>query len=514
MQIPCPTIADLRRADESLGIGVSDVELESYRPYLAEFVKLIDELDGFATPPPAQHCRAPGYRPGAAENPLNAWYWKCEIEGAETGPLAGRRVAIKDAVCVAGVPMMNGSFLVEGYVPEFDATVVSRILEAGGEIAGKATCEDLCLSGGSNTAATGLVRNPHDPTRGAGGSSSGSAALVAAGECDMAIGGDQGGSIRIPSAMCGVYGLKPTYGLVPYTGAMPLDMTLDHLGPMARNVRDVATLLDAIAGPDGRDPRQRQVEVREYAAGLEGGIEGLRIGLVEEGFAWPDSDAAYDEEVRTAAKAFEEMGATVVTVSVPWHRNVGGLLMSILTEGLVSLVFHGRGIGSNFKGWYGTSIAEMLGTNLRAGRGAHLSHSVKLWALLGQHLRSDYHGRFYSKAQNLVPTVTAAYDRVLEDVDLLAMPTTQTAAPLLPPQYATIEETLDSAFRSFANTGQFDLTGHPAMNVPCGRLGNLPVGMMLVGPHRNDDLVLRAAYAFEQLGRYDSAPPQATAVVA
>lgn len=507
MQIPCPSIADLRRADESLGIGVSDVELEAYQPYLAEFVKLIDEVDRTTIVPPVRYPRSPGYSPDPDENPLGAWYWKCEIRGAEKGPLAGRRVAIKDAICVAGVPMMNGSFLVEGYIPEIDATVVTRILEAGGEIAGKAVCEDLCLSGGSHTAATGLVRNPHDPTRGAGGSSSGSAALVAAGDCDMAIGGDQGGSVRIPSSMCGVYGLKPTYGLVPYTGAMPLDMTLDHLGPMARSASDVATLLDAIAGYDERDPRQRHVEVKPYAAALDGGVAGLRVGVLKEGFGWPDSDPEYDAEVKAAAEAFEEMGATVESISIPWHRNVGGILMSILTEGLAALVFHGRGIGSNFKGWYGTSVAEMVGTNLRAGRGFQLSHSVKLWALLGEHLRSTYHGRLYGKAQNLVPSVTAAYNRAFEDVDLLVMPTTQTAAPPLPPEYATIEETLDSAFRSFANTGQFDVTGHPAMNVPCGRLGNLPVGIMLVGPHWSDDLVLRAAHAFEQLGRYDSTPP-------
>jgi amidase len=161
--------------------------------------------------------RTPGHRPDAAENPYNCWYWKTDIFGGRTGPLAGKRVAVKDNICVAGVPMMNGSQLLEGFVPDIDAAVVTRILEAGGTIAGKAGCEDLCFSGASHTCTTGPIRNPHNPAYSAGGSSRGSAPLVAAGEVPMALGGDQGGSIRTPSSWCGVYGLKPTWGLVPAT---------------------------------------------------------------------------------------------------------------------------------------------------------------------------------------------------------------------------------------------------------------------------------------------------------
>src|SRR5881398_977364 len=186
--------------------------------------------------------------------------------------------------------MMNGSSVLEGYVPEFDATIVTRILDAGGEIVGKAVCEHLCFSGGSHTSDTGPVLNPHDPTRSAGGSSSGSAALVVTGECDMAIGGDQGGSIRIPSCWCGVYGLKPTYGLVPYTGVFPIELTLDHAGPIAGSVEDVALLLEAIAGD----------------------LSGLRIGVVEEGFGWEGlSEPDVDGAVREAASAFAALGASV-----------------------------------------------------------------------------------------------------------------------------------------------------------------------------------------------------------
>ena len=185
-----------------------------------------------------------------------------EIQEATDGPLAGRTVAIKDNIMVAGVPMMNGSETLEGFVPTRDATVVTRLLAAGATITGKAVCEDLCFSGGSHTSRTGPVRNPWDPTRSAGGSSSGSAALVAAGAVDLAVGGDQGGSVRIPSAYSGTVGHKPTHGLVPYTGAFPIELTLDHLGPITRTVADAALMLGVLAGADGLDPRQPP-DVRE-----------------------------------------------------------------------------------------------------------------------------------------------------------------------------------------------------------------------------------------------------------
>src|SRR5437588_9914412 len=252
-----PTIEQLRETAQTYDLHLSDADLESFASLMSatfESYRRIDQL-----PEPALTVRYPrsgGYRPSAEENPLNAWYQKCSIKGASTGILAGKRIAIKDNVCVAGVPMMNGASVLEGYTPEIDATVVTRILDAGGTILGKSVCENLCFSGGSHTSDTGPVRNPHDPARSTGGSSSGSAALVAAGEVDVAIGGDQGGSIRIPSCWCGVYGLKPTHGLVPYTGVFPIELTLDHTGPIAGSVADVALLLEAIAGPDGLDPRQ------------------------------------------------------------------------------------------------------------------------------------------------------------------------------------------------------------------------------------------------------------------
>src|SRR5947207_10707467 len=285
--------------------------LESYRR--------IDQLTQPALP--VSYQRAGGYRHPAEENPLNAWYQQCSIKGAASGPLTGKRIAIKDNVCVAGVPMMNGSSVLEGYVPEFDATIVTRILDTGGEIVGKAVCESLCFSGSSFTADTGPVHNPHHPAHSAGGSSSGSAALVVAGECDMAIGGDQGGSISIPSAWCGAYGLKPTYGLVPYTGVFPIELTLDHTGPIAASTRDVALLLEAIAGDDGLDPRQKDVKVEAYTQALANDTQGLRIGIVTEGFGWPGlSEQDADELVEASAQRFTQLGAQVSKISIPLHR--------------------------------------------------------------------------------------------------------------------------------------------------------------------------------------------------
>jgi amidase len=212
---------------------MADSDLELYRASIDGTVSAYKTIAGLDEAlPQVRYPRTPGYQPTGDENKYNAWYRKTNIPGAATGKLKGKTVAIKDNVCVAGVPMMNGASTLEGYVPEIDATVVTRLLDAGATVSGKAHCEYFCFSGGSHTSAHGPVVNPRKPGYSAGGSSSGSAALLATGEVDLAIGGDQGGSIRMPSSYCGVYGMKPTHGLVPYTGIMPIELTLDHTGPM------------------------------------------------------------------------------------------------------------------------------------------------------------------------------------------------------------------------------------------------------------------------------------------
>src|SRR5579885_2219023 len=352
MPVQLPTVEQLRDIARSYQLHLSDADLDAFRALMPGPLASYQRLDELTEPAlPIRYPRTSGYRPAPADNPLNAWYWRCSIKGAASGPLAGKRIAIKDNVCVAGVPMMNGASVLEGYTPEFDATIVTRILDAGGEIVGKAVCENLCFSGGSHTSDTGPVHNPHDPTRSAGGSSSGSAALVVAGECDMAIGGDQGGSIRIPSCWCGAYGLKPTYGLVPYTGIFPIELTLDHTGPIAATTADVALLLEVIAGEDGLDPRQKDVKVETYTQALANDTEGLRIGIVAEGFGWPGlSEQDVDELVEDSAQRFSQLGAQVSKISIPLHRDGIHIWNGIAIEGATMLMVRGNSMGTNWKG--------------------------------------------------------------------------------------------------------------------------------------------------------------------
>src|SRR5947209_9447911 len=303
MPVTRPTVAQVRALADDLGFTLSDADAQSFLGLMAGTFAAYDAVAAmFDHIPAVRYPRTPVYRPEGAENCYNAWYVKTTVKGAPGGKLAGKTVALKDNVCLAGVPMMNGASTLEGYVPDVDATIVTRILDAGGTIVGKAHCEYFCFSGGSHTNATGPVHNPHKMGYSSGGSSSGSGVVVATGEADMAIGGDQGGSIRIPAAFCGIYGMKGTFGLVPYTGVMPIELTLDHTGPMTRNVRDNALLLEVLAGSDGVDPRQIAPVVANYTEALDGGVKGMRIGIVKEGFGLAVSERDVDAKVMAAAQ--------------------------------------------------------------------------------------------------------------------------------------------------------------------------------------------------------------------
>ena len=268
-----PSVDELVAIAAEFGIRLTPALASSYRELIAEGIESYTRIDALPEPGlPVAYPRTPGHRPPPEENPYNAWYWRCEVSGARHGLLAGKTVALKDNVCLAGVPMSIGTSVLEGYVPEVDATIVTRILDAGGTIAGKAVCGAFCMEGSSFTASTGLIPNPHKPSHAAGGSSSGSAALVAAGAVDVAVGADQGGSLRIPAAWCGLYGMKPTFGLVPYSGIASIEFTLDHAGPMAANLEDMTRLLQAI----GRARRHRSAPTQYRAARLPGGPGGRR----------------------------------------------------------------------------------------------------------------------------------------------------------------------------------------------------------------------------------------------
>jgi amidase len=449
--------------------------------------------------------RSPGRPPVPDENPLNAWAWRCSIKGADSGPLSGKTVSVKDVIPVAGMPFTNGSALLRGNIAPFDATAVTRILEAGGEITGIATTENLSFSALSVSAVQGHVLNAHDHRRSAGGSSSGVAALVASGACDVGMGGDQGGSIRIPASLNGVFGLKPTFGLVPYTGCAPIDSSLDHIGPIGRTTRDVASLLDAVAGADGRlDPRQTDVRVPAdgYVAALAEGVEGLRIGVLREGYEWPDmSEPDVDETVRDVVSRLAGLGVTVTEVSLPSHRKTPAIFTPMLLEGAAEFMINGYGIGTGWKGLYNTGYAENLARAIALQ--SHLLFPTHYYALLvGGYLRESYGGRYYAKAQNLAIKMRDAYDALFEDCDVLLTPTMPIKAPVRPEAGASPAEMVKSALdgRVLVNTCAFNMTNHPALTVPVGPSEGLPVGVQLVAKIGHDEVLLRLGQAMEDAG--------------
>jgi amidase len=508
MPITPPTHDDLARLAGRYRLGLDAADIESLRGGISgalESYEAVERLYAARLPePPAR----PYEWPEPEANELGAWYVRTDITTSGGGPLAGRRVAIKDNIEVAGLPMMNGSATVRGYIPRRDATVVTRVLGAGATITGKAVCEDLCFSGGSHTAKTGPVRNPWNPAKSAGGSSSGSAALVAAGEADLALGGDQGGSVRIPSAFCGTVGHKPTYGLVPYTGAFPIENTLDHLGPITRTVRDAAVLLGVLAGRDGLDPRQRaDPPGRDYLAEAEAGIAGLRIAVVEEGFGIPGlSQPGVDETVRAAVAALAKAGAVVREISVPWHRDGLHVWNVIATDGATNQMIDGNGYGLNSSGLYDPELIAHYAAGRRE-HAAEMSEPLKLTTLLGRYMIDRYDGRHYAMARNLALDLTAAYDAALAEVDVLVMPTLPIVASTIPAADASRDELLARSLEMIANTAPFDVSGHPATSVPAGLCDGLPVGLMIVARHFADGTCLRAARAYEEAVGGFPAPP-------
>lgn len=501
MPVRLPTADEILELADGFGLRLTLDDAVSFQGLFKGPIASCARLDQLTEPKlPVVVPRSPGYRPSASENPYNGWYWRTEIKGPGNGLLAGKSVAVKDNICVAGVPMMNGSQLLEGYVPEIDATVVTRILEAGGTIAGKAACEDLCFSGASHTCATGPIRNPHNPVHSAGGSSGGSAAVVAAGDVPMALGGDQGGSIRTPSSWCGVYGLKPTWGLVPTTGSMPISYSVDHCGPICATVEDVARLLAVIAGHDGWDTRTIPARTGDYMTALGQGAQGLKVGLLREGFGHPESDPAVDAKVRAAADSMRALGAEVVEVSVPMHYDGPHIWSGVILEGAAEMMLKGYGVGNNVQGYYPVSMQEALARGF-ASRINDVSETVKLVLLLGEYLHRSYHNRYHSKAQNLRVLLHKAYSDALAQVDVLAMPTIPFTATEIPPADAPRERIVELALNMQANTCPFDVSGNPAFTIPCARVNGLPVGLMLVGRHYEETTVIRLAAAFE--GRTD-----------
>jgi amidase len=491
---------------KELGIHLGADEVALYRKYLLHNLTALDTFVQSrveeSKPPMISPARQPGYRPGPDEDPLNAWTWKCRIEGAPEGLLAGKTISYKDHVAVAGMPMSLGSFAMEGFVPDFDATIVTRVLAAGGTVIGKNTMNGLSggFGSGGGIGDYGRPLNPHNREHVTGGSSAGSGAAVAAGEVDISFGGDQGGSIRNPSALSGTVGLKPTFGLISHFGiGFGSDQSIDYTGPMSRTVEDAAAALQATAGYDGYDPRQsRDVPVTlEALKTLTQGVSGIRVGVLEEGFQDAESDVR--DLVMGAIDVLAKAGADVSKVSIPEHLAVRTAQQALMPEG-ARAVFETGFFGAFTRTYYPASIIAAI-NKLWATQAELLNPRTKLSLIAAEFSRRNYHGRVYAKAQNVRPYYVKAFDSALAEVDVLVMPTSLSTAASnhVPATYLeALEDNLDrSAHIASRNCMPFNFTGHPALAVPVGKSSGLPVSMQLVGRFFDDPFLLQVAHAYE-----------------
>jgi amidase len=474
----------------------------------------VDELDAPAIE--LRHTtRDPGRAPRDGEDPFNAVVRFCEVKGAEEGPLAGRTVGVKDCIAVAGVPTTDGGRRMPFPVPTEDAVVVERLLDAGATITMKTNMEDLALGLGEGSF-FGAARNPVDPRFSTGGSSSGSGAAVAAGMVDMTLGADEGGSVRIPAAWCGLVGMKATHGLVPSYGMSYMDHTIDHIGPITKTVADNALMLEAIAGYDWRDPQWMRAAsaAAAYSAATAEDLRGLRIGVIEEALAPVGCTADVLESFEAAKEQLTELGATIESVSVPLWPDSMAIAMGVLTFGLQAMVASGgQGVGH-----LGRIDVEKLATNVAQTRlgTADLPPMLKTQLITAEYLRDAYLGVHFGRAQNLRLELRRQIDEVLKGVDVLVMPTMPKVAFELLSERAsakTMRERLGG--QMVGNTAALDLSGHPALTVPCG-LGEhgLPVGLQIVGRHLDEYRLYEVGSAFEAAHGFESPAQQVEALAA
>ncbi|MCO8266020.1 Asp-tRNA(Asn)/Glu-tRNA(Gln) amidotransferase subunit GatA [Haloferax prahovense] len=420
---------------------------------------------------------------------LNAFITKETLDGADDGPLAGKTVAVKDNISTEGLRTTCGSAMLEDYVPPYDATVVELLKDAGATIVGKANMDEFGMGTTTETSAFGPTKNPVDESRVPGGSSGGSAAAVAAGEADLALGTDTGGSIRCPAAFCGVVGIKPTYGLVSRYGLVAYANSLEQIGPIAPTVEDAAALLDVIAGPDDRDGTTRDAGAdSNYAAAADGDVEGLTIGVPTEFVE--GADEGVEEAFWAALDELEAQGAEYREVSMPSvEKAVAAYYVIAMSEASSNLArFDGVRYGKS--GGYDGNWNEAFARAREEGFGSEVKRRI----LLGTYaLSAGYHDKYYAKAQDARAWVKQDFDEAFEDVDVVASPT-------MPVPPFELGESLDDPLQMYladANTVPVNLANLPAISVPAGETDGLPVGLQLIGPKFGEETIVRAASAVE-----------------
>jgi aspartyl-tRNA(Asn)/glutamyl-tRNA(Gln) amidotransferase subunit A len=412
----------------------------------------------------------------------------------ERGPLHGVPIAVKDNLCTRGLPTTAGSRILEGYLPPYDATVVSRLERAGAVIIGKANCDEFAMGSSTENSAYRPARNPWDRTRAPGGSSGGSAVAVAAGMVPVALGSDTGGSIRQPAALCGVTGLKPTYGRVSRYGLIAFASSLDQVGPLATTAADAAEILQVIAGPDPADATASREPLTDYVASLTGEIAHLRIGvprrLLGDGVDPEVTGAVQDALSRLAA-----LGATLVDVELPHAGYAVPVYYLVATAEASSNLARFDGVRYGYR----TPAARTLKAMYLKTRDEAFGAEVKRRIMLGTYvLSAGYYDAFYLKAQQVRTLIRRDYEHAFERCDVVALPTTPRPA-------FTLGEKLDDPLQMYLEdifTVSANLSGLPAISVPCGwSSSRLPIGLQLTGRPFDEATLLRAADALERTAR-------------
>ena len=413
-------------------------------------------------------------------------------QGEDPGPLAGVPVAVKDVIVTKGVRTTCGSKLLANFIPPYDATAVERLEAAGGIILGKTNCDEFAMGSSNENSAFGPVRNPHALDRVPGGSSGGSAAAVAQGTAVVALGSDTGGSIRQPASFCGVVGVTPTYGRVSRYGLTAFASSLDHIGPLARSVRDAALLLQVIAGRDPLDSTSADAPVPDFRAHLDGQVKGLKLGLPHEYLK--DLTSETGDLIAGAVKTLSKLGCEVREISLPATDYAIACYYVIATAEASSNLARYDGVRYTIRSASAESLTDMYRNTRGEGFGAECKRRIMLGTYV---LSAGYYDAYYLKAQKVRTLIARDFANAFAEVDAIV-------APVSPFPAFKIGEKIDDPMAMYLSdiyTITGDLAGIPCMSVPCGKTAEgLPVGLQILTRHFEEARMFRLADAFEQAG--------------